>query len=205
MRFIAAALALAALLAPAAAEPRTAPDVIGARQTLRGHFVETRKLAGFARPLRSEGSFVLAPGKGLIWRAEKPFKNATIISNDGILQLVDGQEAMRLTAARLPGLSHLYEVLGAAVSGDTKPLQKAFAVKMSANGDGWRLELTPLHPDNPAMAQLKTLTVQGHRYVEEIDLDKGNGDLDQLVFSDEVVGSDVLTPEEDGMLKALKK
>jgi hypothetical protein len=182
-----------------------APDVITSSQTLRGHFVETRTLAGFARPLRSEGSFVLAPGKGLIWRSETPFKNATIISNDGILQLVDGQEAMRLSSARLPGLSHLYEVLGAAVSGDTKPLEKAFVVKSSADGGRWRLALTPLHPDNPAMAQMKSLIVEGRRYVEEIDIDKGNGDTDQLVFSNEIVGSAALTPEEDGMFKALRK
>jgi outer membrane lipoprotein carrier protein LolA len=205
LKFAAVPLILLALLSPGFAQQRTQPDVIGPHQTLRGHFVETRKLAGFARPLRSEGSFVLAPGKGLIWRSEKPFKNATIISNDGILQLVDGQEAMRLSSARLPGLSHLYEVLGAAVSGDTKPLQKAFTVKMSSDGDRWRLVLMPLHPDNPAMAQLKSLTVEGRRYVEEIDVDKGDGDLDQLAFSDEVAGSDVLTPEEDGMLKALRK
>lgn len=204
MKFVAASLTLLALAVPALAD-RAAPDVIGPNQTLRGHFVETRKLAGFARPLRSEGSFTLAPDKGLIWRSEVPFKNVTIISGNGILQLVDGQEAMRLSSARLPGLSHLYEALGAAVSGDTKPLEKAFVVKQTSDGDRWRIALTPLHPDNPAMAQLKSLTVQGRRYVEEIDVDKGGGDLDQLVFSDEVVGTTGLTPDEDGMLKAQRK
>jgi hypothetical protein len=202
LRFIAICLAMMAVPA-LAAEP--APDVIGARETLRGHFVETRQLAGFARPLRSEGSFVLAPGKGLIWSSETPFKNVTVISDNGILQLVDGQEAMHLSSARLPGLSHLYEVLGAAVSGNTKPLEQAFAVKKSTDGDRWRIALSPLHPDSPAMAQIKSLVVEGRRYVEEIDLDKGGGDNDQLIFSNEVVSSGGLTPEEDGHLRAVRK
>lgn len=204
MKLVSVPLIVAALTAPAfASEPM--PDAIGVQQTLHGHFVETRRLAGFERPLRSEGNFVLAPGKGLIWRSETPFKNVIVITNDGILQLIDGKESMRLSSSRLPGLNHLYEVLGAAVSGDTEPLEKAFAVKKTSDGVRWRLELAPLHPDSPAMAQMKSIVVQGHRYVEEVDIDKGGGDSDQLVFSDEAVTSNALTPEEDKLLKALKK
>ncbi len=140
-----------------------APQTLAAGQILRGHFVQDRILAGFAKPLRSEGTFVLVPGKGLIWRGEKPFPNTTIISPDGILQLANGQEAMRLPASRLPGLSHLYEVLGAAVSGNIKPLQQTFTVKQTG-GTTWHIVLTPLHPDNPAMAQLKMLTPDGHAF-----------------------------------------
>ena len=52
-------------------------------QVLRGHFVQERHLKGFNAPLRTEGSFVLAPGKGLIWRAEKPFAVTTVITAAG--------------------------------------------------------------------------------------------------------------------------
>jgi hypothetical protein len=204
---LAAAAALVAVLCtatPVCAEGPS-PQIVVAGQVLRGHFTQDRELAGFSKPLRSEGSFVLAPGKGLIWRGEKPFSNVTIISADGVLQIANGQEAMRLPASRVPGLSHLYEVLGAAVSGNIKPLQQTFAVTQSAAGAGWRVVLKPLHPENPAMSQLKSLTMEGNRYVESVVVEKSGGDMDRITFSDHQVSTASLTADEVRLLKAAKK
>lgn len=114
---------------PAGLAAAPTPQVVAAGQVLRGHFVQDRQLAGFAKPLRSEGSFALVPGRGLIWRGEKPFPNTTIISSAGILQVVNGQPAVHLPASRLPGLNHLYAALGAAVC------RKHWAVAAGLRGD----------------------------------------------------------------------
>ncbi len=153
-----------------------ATQTIAVGQALRGHFVQDRQLAGFTRPLRSEGSFVLVPGTGLIWSGQKPFLNVTVITSNGILQLANGQVAMRLQASRIPGLSHLYEVLGAAVSGDIKPLTGGLLTVMQSGSPAqWRLVLTPVHSENSATAQLKSLTLTGRRFVDTIEIDKGGG------------------------------
>jgi hypothetical protein len=167
--------------------------------------VQERQLTGFTKPLRSEGSFVLVPGRGLIWRGEKPFPNTTIITSDGILQTANGQEAMRLPASRLPGLSQLYEVLGAAVSGNIKPLQQTFAVTQSGDDAGWRIELKPLHPENPAMAQIKAIALAGDRFVQTVSVEKSGGDIDRIAFSAHQVSKADLSKDEAALLKAVRK
>jgi len=92
-----------------------------AGQVLRGRFVQERHLQGFNAPLRSEGRFVLAAGKGLIWRAEKPFAVTTAISPAGLAQEVGGNETMRLPSSRLPFLSRLYDMLGGALGVTGRP------------------------------------------------------------------------------------
>ena len=50
---------------------------------LQGRFTQERTLTGIPRPLRTEGRFLLVPGTGLIWRAEKPFATVTVITPGG--------------------------------------------------------------------------------------------------------------------------
>jgi hypothetical protein len=181
------------------------PQTLKSGEILRGRFIQDRRLAGFAKPLMTEGTFVLAPGRGLIWRAVKPFQNTTVITPQGILGQMNGQETMRLPAARMPGLAHLYDVLGGALSGDAAPLEQTFAVRRSEVAGGWQMFLTPLHPDNPTMSQIKSLAVAGHRFVETIEVDKDGGDVDRLSFLDQSVSATPLTADEKSLLGTLNK
>jgi len=201
---VAAVGALTVLSATHAAAP-SAPQVLVAGEILRGHFVQERQLAGFARPLRSEGSFVLVPGRGLIWHNEKPFNSTTVITAGGILQLANGQEAMRLPAAKLPGLAQLYGVLGAALSGNTAPLQQSFAVAQTNDADGWRVELKPLSQSAAAMSQLRRLVLAGSHYVDSVEVNRTGGDTDRITFSAHRITKTDLMPEETAQLKAAAK
>lgn len=194
---------LVPLCSPRAAD--VTPQTLQAGQVLRGDFIQDRALSGFARPLRTTGSFLLVPGQGLIWKSEKPFANTTVITPSGILQLANGHEAMRLPASRLPGLGHLYEALGAAVSGNIKPLTQTFAVAQSSAGGEWKIVLTPLNPDNPAMSVLKSLTLIGGRFVDSVEVDKSGGDVDHMSFRDQAVMQANLTSAEKALLGALGK
>ncbi len=184
---------------------RIAPQVITLGHVLRGHFVQDRQLAGFSKPLRSEGSFLLVPRRGLIWRGEKPFQNTTVMTSDGVLQVANGQETVRLAASEMPGLSHLYEMLGAAVSGNFKPLRQTFLVVQSAHGAQWKIVLTPLRPEKSSMAQLSTLILTGRQFVDSVEVDKSGGDIDRITFSDHNVSTADLTADENALLGALDK
>ncbi len=203
---MAAALgALTILSDRAAIAAPVAPQTVVAGEVLRGHFVQMRHLAGFTKPLKSEGSFVLSPGRGLIWHNEKPFNSTAIITGGGILQLANGREAMRLSASKLPGLAQLYGVLSAALSGNTGPLQQTFAVTQSGNEDGWRIELKPLNPNSQAMSQVKGLVLKGSRYVDSVEVERAGGDVDRIAFSDHKASKADLSPEEAAQLKAAAK
>ncbi|HWE05812.1 MAG TPA: outer membrane lipoprotein carrier protein LolA [Rhizomicrobium sp.] len=181
------------------------PQLVKTGQILRGRFTLNRQLAGFAKPLRSEGSFSLIPGRGLIWHAQTPFENVTVITSDGVSTRVNGQETMRLPAARMPGIGHLYEVLGGAVSGNVALLQQDFSVNRTTDAAGWHLVLTPLHPDTLTISQIGSLAVAGHRFVESIEIDKAGGDVDRMSFVGQTVETALPTAEERALLESLHK
>jgi hypothetical protein len=166
---------------PDGAAADVTPQTLKSGEILRGRFVQERQLAGFAKPLRTTGTFALVPGRGLIWRALTPFQDTTVITPDGILGQVNGRETMRLPASRVPGLGHLYEVLGGAVSGNTAPLEQTFDVKRS------------------------DLTVTGHRFVDSVEVDKDGGDIDRLSFLDQTVVAAPPSADETSLLGAIHK
>jgi hypothetical protein len=199
--FLAGFVALAWLLSHDPAEAAEAtPRTLAAGEMLRGRFVQERELTGFSKVLRSEGHFVLIGGRGLIWSAEAPFRNTTVITAGGIVQVVNGQEAMRLPAARLPVISRFYDVLSGALSGDTRALQHDFTVERSADEARWHLLLSPARANDPALGQVKTIALSGATLVEQVDITKAEGDADHLRFLDQVVGPLALTAEESALL-----
>ena len=193
-----AVLAGAGLLAlrPAGAAPRL---VLHPGQVLRGRFVQERHLQGFDAPLRSSGSFTLAPGQGLIWRAETPFAVTTIITAAGLVQDVSGSETMRLSAARLPYMSQLYAMLNGALAGDLHGLEASFTLNTTSDATGWRYDLTPKHPDDPMMP-FQEIVVRGTALVDRVEMRRRGGDSDTLTFQDQTVSDGPLTADEAAAL-----
>ena len=194
-RLLFCGLILALVHLPAGAADR-APDLLHPGEVLRGHFTQERQLAGFSRPLKSSGSFLLAPGQGLIWQTEAPLADTTVITAEGILQLVNGQEAMRLSVARLPVVGRFYDVLSGALTGDAAPLERVFKVDRQADADHWQLALHPARADDPALAQIVAITVIGTQFVDTIEIQKPGGDADRLSFSAQHKTTGSLSPEE---------
>ncbi|MCW2236398.1 LolA family protein [Azospirillum canadense] len=182
-RVILALLAFLAFAPPALAAPPE-PATLSEGQVLRGRFVQERHLKGFQKPLKSEGHFTLVPGRGLLWRTDKPFAMTTVMSPSGIVQEVRGAETMRLPASKLPFLSKLYAMLGGALGGDLRSLEGLFAVKRESDPAGWRMVLVPLKADDPAMP-IRRITLTGARLVEAVEIVKPDGDSDVLRFLDQ--------------------
>lgn len=175
--------------------PARAATMLSPGQTLRGRFVQERHLQGFNAPLRSEGRFVLAPGKGLIWRAETPFSITTVITAAGLVQDVGGAETMRMTAARLPFLSRLYGMLSGALSGDWRLVEPDFTVVRTGDDANWRVELTPRRPDAAGLP-MRSIAVNGSRFVDRVRIEKPDGDFELLAFLDQVLSSGPPSAEE---------
>ena len=172
-----------------------------AGQVLRGRFVQERHLQGFNAPLRSEGRFVLAAGKGLIWRAEKPFAVTTAISPAGLAQEVGGNETMRLPSSRLPFLSRLYDMLGGALGGNWQALEHDFTVEKSGEAKSWQVVLTPRNGPDPMSMPFASITAKGSRFVDGVRISKPDGDYDELSFLDQTLSNDPMSPEESASLQ----
>jgi len=192
----------AAVLAPSLAfgQPAEQPP-LHAGEWLSGRFVQERHIAGLSAPLHSEGTFVLAAGKGLIWHSEKPFDTSVIITPAGLLQLVDGREAQRIPATRVPFLAQLYDMLAGALGGDSSTLARRFSVERHESSSGWSILLKPLHPDDPAAAALQSIAITGSRFVDTVEVHRPKGDWDQLRFSDQTRSSASLPPADAKLLQ----
>jgi hypothetical protein len=172
-----------------------------AGQLLRGRFAKQLQLRGFYAPLGTDGGFVLAPGRGLIWQAETPFAITTVITAAGLVQTVDGIETLRLPAAQLPFLGRLYGMLSDTLSGDWRALETDFVVVRTGDTSRWRTDLTPRRPDAISMP-FRGITVVGSRFVDQVRLEKPDGDAESLAFSDQVLSTAPLRRDEITALAA---
>lgn len=187
----------ALILLLTAASAQAEPAVLTSGDVLRGRFVQERHMQGFANPIRSEGAFVVAPGRGLIWRAETPFAVTTVVTPTGLVQSVAGAETTRLPASRLPFLSKLYDMMAGALAGDWKALEGSFTVNRGAG----TVLLNPLRADDPTAAQILSISARMSRFVDEVEIKKPNGDFDRLVFKDQALNTQPLDAAEAAQLK----
>lgn len=196
-----ALLALLALLAPCVALAAGPSQGLATDEVLRGSFVQQRQLSGFKIPLRTEGRFVLAPVRGLIWQAEKPFAVTTVITPEGLEQAVNGNRTLRLEASKLPFLARLYDMLGGALAGDWSKMEADFTVSRTGDDRSWTVHMVPRKADDIAMP-FRSIDVTGGRFVDVIVLTKPDGDFDTLTFQEQSVAKAPLAPDESAAFDA---
>ncbi len=205
-RLMAASLVAAVVIALASicsAEIAMGPT-LASGQTLHGRFVQERHLKGLASTLKSEGTFVLAPGKGLIWRIENPIQTTTVITPAGIRQMMNGSEIQHIDAARVPFVAHFYDMLNGALMGDWAAMRHDFAVKTTGDRAAWRTVLTPLRPDDPIAGMLASIVITGGKMVDGVDINRVNGDWEHMAFVDQTVSSVALNGDDARLLDHTK-
>ncbi|TCR64029.1 hypothetical protein EV560_107115 [Bosea sp. BK604] len=168
-------------------------------QLLRGQFEQKRYLNGLNNPVRSSGVFTLVAGRGLIWTTKKPFATTTIMTEAGLVQDVKGKETLRLAASKLPIMSKLYSMFGAALTGNWDAMQSAFALTRRQSGNAWTIHLESLRADDPNLP-IKAINARGQKLLDEVEVVKTNDDRDVLTFSSQKLERGAPTPEEEELL-----
>jgi len=174
-------------------------------RTLHGKFVQERRLQGFKAPLRSEGQFMLAPGRGLIWQSEKPFPVTTVITAAGLVQDVGGMETMRMPAARLPFLAKLYDMLGGALTGDWRALEREFTIIRQGDDRAWQVELQPRTVTDPMSMPIRVIRISGGHFVDRVEIVKDGGDADTLEFGEQTLSDAPSSEAENALLTSVGK
>lgn len=169
---IAAVLPLATQAAPDLAQ--AVRERLQQPEWLRGDFMQTKKVPGFAKPLVSTGNFVAARGRGVLWRTLKPFASELRLTQNEIRATQGGQTAMKLDASREPAVRVINTLMFALLNGDVSGLADLFELGGSAKGAGWQLALTPR--PGPLQQVLKKVELEGDGFVRRIQLFEANGD-----------------------------
>lgn len=183
-RFALAAF-VAALTGQGAAHAQIQSLTLASGEVLRGRYTQQRFLQGFNAPLNSTGSFILAPGRGVVWSSETPFAVVTVMGPDGLIQRVAGGATTHYPASRLPAIARLFEIFDAALSGDWQKMQAVFNVQREGTDGAWKVMLTPLRAGEGGMP-LRHVMVRGGNYVDSVEVMRVNGDWDRIEFSQQV-------------------
>ncbi|MGB8600657.1 MAG: LolA-related protein [Rhizomicrobium sp.] len=189
--FMIGGIAHAAAPAPSGASAVT----VRAGEVLRGHFIQTRHMSGFAKPLKSEGSFTIAPQYGLIWTVTKPLRSATVITESGLVQSNNGVETLNLSARKMPFIAQLHDMIAGMLTGDVAAMQQKFTLTQQGTPQSWRIRLVP-RKANDAMMPFKEIRAHGGRFVEEVTMVRSDGDSDVLSFDGVTLATTTLTAAE---------
>jgi hypothetical protein len=166
---------------------------------LSGRFWQTRRINGIPTILTSNGDFLLVPDYGLIWRVEQPLRATTIITKEGVRQIVNDNEVQHIEASRTPLVTHLNELLNAAMVGDWKALRHDFVVAKTGD-QAWRAILTPLRRDDLVTGTLSSIVITGGATVDNVEISHRNGDSEHLRFFDQTISQAPLRDEDARLL-----
>ncbi len=149
---------------------------------VRGDFTQKKYLSGMEKPLISHGQFVLARGRGLIWRVVKPIETTLAITDKALVQRRDGQTVKRLSQADHPELKVVSSLMLAVFNADLSQLKNTFHVeRREGHGDGWRYQLMPR---TDAVKQVvQKIRVRGDQQLRQITIKRPNGDKSVIKLS----------------------
>lgn len=201
MKRIAIAFALLAASAGAcAADLSVVKQRLAQPALLRGQFVQDKQVQGFDQPLHSSGDFVVARGKGVLWRTRQPFPNLLAISRERIRSFdANGKLQGEMDAKKQPALRMIDEIMFALMAGDVDALSARFKLDARAQGsEGWSLTLVP---SAKAVARaLDHVELQGARYIREVKLVDAHGAATVLRF-DALSEQPALSADEEARLE----
>lgn len=174
-------LLLAALPACALADPvAEVGKRLGTAALQRGGFEQEKQLAGFAKPLKSRGDYLLLRGKGLIWRTAAPFASQLVMTADAIA----GSDGLRLDASKEPGVRVVTTLMLALLDGDLAQLATHFELQIELKpSQAWRAQL---RPKAAALAKLfARIEIDGDRQLRRIALQEAQGDRTLIRFDEQ--------------------
>lgn len=148
---------------------------------LRGEFEQSKQVSGFKKPLLSQGDFVVARGRGVLWRTQRPFASELKLTRDQIRITQGGDTTLRLDAAREPAMRAINGVMFALLEGDVAALSEHFELQGSTQGRTWSLVLTPRVAALQAL--LQRIELDGDSYVRRITILEASGDRSVINLS----------------------
>jgi hypothetical protein len=162
---------------------------------LRGEFEQSKQVQGFAKPLVSRGSFLVARERGVLWATKTPFASQLRLTRDEILATQgNGAVAFRLDASKEPAVRVINGLMFSLLNGDLGGLEQHFKIEGTADAKGWSLQLTPR---NGAIAKLMNrIDLAGDKHVRSIRIEEANGDKTTIRFSAQASEPATLSAEE---------
>jgi hypothetical protein len=154
-------------------------QALGRAGTVQAQFTQSRQLKAMTRPVISSGRLLMAPGRGVIWKVESPYRITLVVTKDKRMEIFpDGRKKIYDKSGRS---THMNTILYGLLAGKFDALNQYFSVQSDFSNGKWSMLLTPLEP---ASAYVDRVTLNGSNYVERVRIDEINGDTVTIYFFD---------------------
>jgi len=186
--FVAAALMLLAILAPAraAGDARTSLAA-GIMQRLAAlpdrdaAFQEQKTLRSLTAPLTSHGKLIFRHPAYLEKDTEAPNAERLVIDKGNLTIAAAGAVPRRVALDSHPGLRALATTIASTLAGDLDALQALYSIDGVGNLADWRLTLRPRTGQLARFVTMVTLAGAGAD-LRSLQIDQANGDRDRLTI-----------------------
>ena len=136
--------------------------------SVEGRFVERRRIAGFPKPLKSEGRFSINRTSGARWMTEKPFASTLIIDKSG-MRYESASSNNSVSAGNVPAVGRLGDFM-----------QGVFTRTVS----GTNPVTVTAEPKAGTFDTLSLIEITGRESVEKIVMTSPTGDITELELLD---------------------
>lgn len=180
------AAALAAAVPPARADaPLTLDRLLAGFASMPGlhaRFVEEKRLAMLAVPIRSEGEIWFAPPGRLLRRVTSPTPSeARITGGRLVLESPTGREEIDLGQNAV--VEGFVDTFRNVLAGDRAALERTYRATLSTDGDRWTLRLAPR--SDALRRFLDELVMEGEgQAMRSMRMVEANGDVTVTTFTD---------------------
>jgi hypothetical protein len=169
---------------------------------LRGNFAEEHSFNGTQNPLRSEGTFLVAPGRGILWVVQKPVPLTFVFTSQGMAQSIAGLPFVQTRAKHLPVIAQISGLIGSAMEGDWNALSRIFVVARNPTAHGWSANLKPR--DAKSGLPFQSLTAEGGKFVDAAKAVRLDGGMENFAFFGQSVSPASPTTAEMAAFAAVK-
>ena len=185
----------AAVLSPASdAAPAGAPaaeavpslDSLAARWAsdhIEGRFVEKKRIAGFPKPLVSEGHFAADKSSGARWETEKPFPSVLILDENG-MRYEGTASASSIGTTDVPAIGRFGEFLRGMLAGDLAVLSALFELSVTVDDGIPSVRARPHQGTTADSLSISSIVLTGNDHVERIVMTSPSGDVTELTLSE---------------------
>lgn len=153
---------------------------LGQMHSMRAQFSQEKKLAALRRPLRSQGSFLFAGGKGVCWQTTTPFDTLFVITPEAIFQKSENARPIRVKAEEQPIIHGFTNVFLALFKGDTAALSEEFTLTFAGTDQDWTIGLKP---KSMLVGKLiEAIVLRGQEYINQVCILETSGDRTLIHF-----------------------
>jgi len=150
--------------------------------SFRVDFTQSREIAGFNRPLKSEGTLLFVRDRGVIWSTHEPVETVVVILPGKIYQEIKG-ERDTLPSSAQPFMRTVSDMLLALYGGDIAKLKDIFTISVVDHGES--SSHLRLMPKQFSLRQaVRHIDLFGDSAIEEVRITESEGNINALIFGD---------------------